>query len=168
MENDSSDEVEEESDARIKPIEEDDFSEEVEMRKEEEENEEEEEKQVNNMLIEDGGISCEDEDKEEGEEREVKRRKIEEVDSCNEGKSMTFSSCQLLSSNVSDAASSPSKKNGAATDVNNCGSSSGSRLVPWRMETGNFSKVPPELFRHILKFLSSEVLVPCVSVVCYM
>lgn len=27
-----------------------------------------------------------------------------------------------------------------------------------RIETGLFSKVPPELFPHILKFLSSEVL----------
>jgi len=30
-------------------------------------------------------------------------------------------------------------------------------VVPRRIETGFFSKVPPELFHHILKFLSSEV-----------
>lgn len=30
--------------------------------------------------------------------------------------------------------------------------------VPRRIESGTFSKIPPELFPHILKFLSSEVL----------
>lgn len=160
VEDDYSDEVEEESDAIRKLIEEDDISEEVEMRKEEEENEEEEEKQVNNMLIEEGGISCEDEEKEE-EEREVKKRRIEEVDNRNDGKSMILSSNELV------AASLPSKKIGTATDVNNRGSSSGSRPVPWRVETGDLSKVPPELFRHILKFLSSEVLVVCAPVLSY-
>lgn len=30
-------------------------------------------------------------------------------------------------------------------------------LVPRTIETGFFSKIPPELFHHILKFLSSEV-----------
>lgn len=34
-----------------------------------------------------------------------------------------------------------------------------------RIETGIFSKIPPELFPHILKFLSSEDLVAC-SLVC--
>ncbi|KAL2348749.1 hypothetical protein Fmac_002749 [Flemingia macrophylla] len=37
--------------------------------------------------------------------------------------------------------------------------------VPRRIETGCFSKIPPELFHHILKFLSSEDLVSC-SLVC--
>lgn len=32
------------------------------------------------------------------------------------------------------------------------------RSVPRRIESGTFSKIPPELFPHILKFLSSEVL----------
>ncbi|XVF52153.1 hypothetical protein PTKIN_Ptkin04bG0241900 [Pterospermum kingtungense] len=40
-----------------------------------------------------------------------------------------------------------------------------SKRVPRRIETGNFSKIPPELFPHILKFLSSEDLVSC-SLVC--
>ena len=31
------------------------------------------------------------------------------------------------------------------------------RSAPKRIETGIFSKIPPELFHHILKFLSSEV-----------
>ena len=30
-------------------------------------------------------------------------------------------------------------------------------VVPRRIETGYFSQIPPELFHHILKFLSSEV-----------
>ncbi|OMO93685.1 hypothetical protein COLO4_16753 [Corchorus olitorius] len=37
--------------------------------------------------------------------------------------------------------------------------------VPRRIESGIFSKIPPELFPHILKFLSSEDLVSC-SLVC--
>lgn len=41
--------------------------------------------------------------------------------------------------------------------------SGGNRLV--RIETGILSKIPPELFRHILKFLSSEDLIAC-SLVC--
>ncbi|XP_075108876.1 F-box protein SKIP31 isoform X4 [Nicotiana tabacum] len=39
------------------------------------------------------------------------------------------------------------------------------RQVPSRIETGILSKVPPELLRHILKFLSPEDLVAC-SLVC--
>ncbi|CAL5322264.1 unnamed protein product [Camellia sinensis] len=38
------------------------------------------------------------------------------------------------------------------------------RATPRRMETGFFSKIPPELFHHILKFLSSEDLVSCALV----
>lgn len=34
-----------------------------------------------------------------------------------------------------------------------------------RIETGIFCKIPPELFPHILKFLSSEDLIAC-SLVC--
>ncbi|MBA0593206.1 hypothetical protein Gorai_010161 [Gossypium raimondii] len=36
---------------------------------------------------------------------------------------------------------------------------------PRRIESGTFSKIPPELFTQILKFLSSEDLVSC-SMVC--
>lgn len=39
------------------------------------------------------------------------------------------------------------------------------KASPRRIETGIFSKIPPELFHHILKFLSSEDLVTC-SLVC--
>jgi hypothetical protein len=45
------------------------------------------------------------------------------------------------------------------------GSSSSFRSNPRRIETGIFSKVPPELFEHILKFLSCEDLISC-SLVC--
>ncbi|KAI4327895.1 hypothetical protein L6164_020306 [Bauhinia variegata] len=38
-------------------------------------------------------------------------------------------------------------------------------VIPRRIETGFFSKIPPELFHNILKFLSSEDLVSC-SLVC--
>ncbi|KAF5949046.1 hypothetical protein HYC85_015003 [Camellia sinensis] len=53
-------------------------------------------------------------------------------------------------------ASSPSKSRILESD--NCGSSDrfNIRATPRRMETGFFSKIPPELFHHILKFLSSE------------
>lgn len=37
------------------------------------------------------------------------------------------------------------------------------RTVAKRIESGVFSNVPTELFRHILKFLSSEVLFICFS-----
>ncbi|TQD86569.1 hypothetical protein C1H46_027901 [Malus baccata] len=45
------------------------------------------------------------------------------------------------------------------------GCSSNSGNTPVRIETGIFSKIPPELFPHILKFLSSEDLFAC-SLVC--
>ncbi|KAB2634807.1 ABC transporter E family member 2 [Pyrus ussuriensis x Pyrus communis] len=45
------------------------------------------------------------------------------------------------------------------------GCSSNSGNSPVRIETGIFSKIPPELFPHILKFLSSEDLFAC-SLVC--
>ncbi|KAG7955578.1 hypothetical protein I3843_11G079800 [Carya illinoinensis] len=44
-------------------------------------------------------------------------------------------------------------------------SSSNNSSVPKRIETGFFSKIPSELFPHILKFLSSEDLFSC-SLVC--
>ncbi|XP_038713161.1 F-box protein SKIP31 isoform X2 [Tripterygium wilfordii] len=40
-----------------------------------------------------------------------------------------------------------------------------SKIISRRIESGTFSKIPPELFPHILKFLSSEDLVAC-SLVC--
>lgn len=43
------------------------------------------------------------------------------------------------------------KEGGSSSNNNN------NRSVPKRIDTGLFSKIPPELFPHILKFLSSEV-----------
>ena len=54
-------------------------------------------------------------------------------------------------------------------DKASCSSSSSTAIVTTntvvRIETGILSKIPPELFRHILKFLSSEDLIAC-SLVC--
>lgn len=158
-EDDSNDEVEEVNDAR-NVNEEEDISEEIEMRKEEEENEEEEEEEINKMLIEEGGTSCcEDDCNELGNDREVKRRKIEEVDCSNNKRPMMLMACNTLSSTIELGAPSLSSKRielGKGKDSND--SSSDRRPMPKRMDTGDFSKVPPELFRNILKFLSSEVL----------
>lgn len=60
--------------------------------------------------------------------------------------------------NTEDKGSCSSSSSSAITS-----NSGGNRLV--RIETGILSKIPPELFRHILKFLSSEDLIAC-SLVC--
>ncbi|XP_059444792.1 F-box protein SKIP31 isoform X3 [Corylus avellana] len=57
------------------------------------------------------------------------------------------------------------KEEGGSSSNNNNNNNSRSRSVLKRIETGLFSKIPPELFPHILKFLSSEDLVAC-SLVC--
>ncbi|KAH7519147.1 F-box protein SKIP31 [Ziziphus jujuba] len=55
----------------------------------------------------------------------------------------------------------PSSSSSSATENNsNLMAPTGTR----RIETGIFSKIPPELFPHILKFLSSEDLVACALV----
>lgn len=41
--------------------------------------------------------------------------------------------------------------------LNSKNDNSNKNVVPKTIETGFFSKIPPELFHHILKFLSSEV-----------
>lgn len=71
-------------------------------------------------------------EEETGEEPKAKRKRTEEDESNTEKQS-------------SD--SSPAQKNIVVINT----------VVPRRIETGCFSKVPPELFHHILKFLSSEV-----------
>ncbi|MED6182395.1 hypothetical protein PIB30_028139 [Stylosanthes scabra] len=85
-------------------------------------------------------------DQEEGNsgEPEPKRKRVEEAESSKGGAKQSLSSNSLLG-----------PKN---YSVNN-------EVVPRRIETGSFSKVPPELFHHILKFLSSEDLISC-SLVC--
>lgn len=141
----TSDEAEEEDrDARKKHVEEEDVIE-AEMS-------EEEEKIVIMKLIEDGELSVE---KEEQKERETKKRKIEKVDSNSQGWSRTMTLSLMLS--VDKAEASSSKKSHPAVD-NNDGSSTELELSTRRIETGILSKVPPELFRDIFKFLSSEVL----------
>ncbi|CAI9094980.1 OLC1v1030827C2 [Oldenlandia corymbosa var. corymbosa] len=152
----------EDGDANTMLFVEDDFideAEEVEMRKEEEENEDAEDKEINKMLIEDGGTSCDDEDKEQeqGEERKAKRKKIEEVDSSINRQPMMLKACNMLSSTES-ASLSPKV---TETDEGKGGKGNSSDKGRKRLETGNLSKVPPELFRNILKFLSSEDLVSC-------
>ncbi|THG11459.1 hypothetical protein TEA_007226 [Camellia sinensis var. sinensis] len=60
----------------------------------------------------------------------------------------------------------PSPSKSRILESDNCGSSDrfSIRATPRRMETGFFSKIPSELFHHILKFLSSEDLVSCALV----
>ena len=50
------------------------------------------------------------------------------------------------------------EEGGSSSNNNNNNNSSSSRSVLKRIGTGLFSKIPPELFPHILKFLSSEVI----------
>lgn len=68
------------------------------------------------------------------EEPKAKRKRIEEVETSNQ-------------SSIQCSGSSSKPKNYGANNA----------VMPRRIETGFFSKVPPELFHHILKFLSSEV-----------
>lgn len=150
-EDDTGDEVEEEKESRRKQVEEEDIIE-VETRKEEEENEEAEEMEVNKMLIEEGVVSGEEE---ELEEREMKRRRVEEVCKCSEVRANTTASS--FTAIEFKPESSSLNKNDGALKSNNGGSSSEDGLMSRRIETGIFSNVPPELFRHIFKFLSSEV-----------
>ncbi|KAK7406990.1 hypothetical protein VNO78_08628 [Psophocarpus tetragonolobus] len=82
-----------------------------------------------------------DEEEENVEEPKAKRKRLEEEAESTE---------QKLSSDSSSVSKNILVNNG---------------VVPRRIETGYFSKIPPELFHHILKFLSSEDLVSC-SLVC--
>ncbi|XP_022981027.1 F-box protein SKIP31-like [Cucurbita maxima] len=59
----------------------------------------------------------------------------------------------------------PNEQREVASVTTSFSQSQSKGVVPGRIETGIFSKVPLELFRHILKFLSSEDLVSC-SLVC--
>lgn len=128
---------------------------ELEIRKEEEDNQEEEETEVNKMLIEEGVVNVGVLDT----ERQVKRKKVEEVDV---SKSTMLSSGSAVLPVEVEAGS--LHLNNAAVE-SNAGSSSNELARSKRIETGIFSKVPPELFHHVLKFLSPEDLVAC-SLVC--
>lgn len=57
------------------------------------------------------------------------------------------------------------KDKGNKEIINNKNNNNNNRGPSRRIESGIFSKIPPELFPHILKFLSSEDLVSC-SLVC--
>ncbi|XP_057477259.1 F-box protein SKIP31-like [Actinidia eriantha] len=92
-------------------------------------------------------------------EREAKRLRV--GDDINRGK--LVESSPFVSSEIQFQVQSKGK----IVVSNDCGSSDGRgiRATPRRTETGFFSQIPPELFHHILKFLSSEDLVSC-SLVC--
>ncbi|GKV10491.1 hypothetical protein SLEP1_g21841 [Rubroshorea leprosula] len=64
-----------------------------------------------------------------------------------------------------DARSNSGKLNSISDSILQNNDNNGKMSVPRRIETGILSKLPPELFPHILKFLSSEDLVSC-SLVC--
>jgi hypothetical protein len=73
-------------------------------------------------------------EEENAEEHKAKRKRIEEAESNNQG---------------------TKQSSGSSSEPKNCVVNNA--VVPRRIETGFFSKVPPELYHHILKFLSSEV-----------
>lgn len=83
-----------------------------------------------------------DQEDENDKEPKAKRKRVEEAESTKQG------------TKQNSASSSEPKNYG----VNNA-------VMPRRIETGFFSKIPPELFHNILKFLSSEDLISC-SLVC--
>lgn len=104
----------------------------------------------------------EQEEEEEEEKREAKVMKVEEEEEDKEEKvNALLSSPSLSPPTEVDCASSPPRMSLNIMDNNNnsdASTSSDMRQVPSRIETGILSKVPPELLRHILKFLSPEVI----------
>lgn len=88
--------------------------------------------------------------------------KVEEEEEDKEEKVRALLSSPSLSPPTEvDCASSPPRMSLNIMDNNNnsdASTSSDMRQVPSRIETGILSKVPPELLRHILKFLSPEVI----------
>ncbi|XP_061341750.1 F-box protein SKIP31 isoform X2 [Gastrolobium bilobum] len=82
-----------------------------------------------------------DQEEENVEEPKAKRKRVEEAESSKQ-----------VAKQISSSSSVPK----------NYGVDNG--MVSRRIETGFFSKIPPELFHHILKFLSSEDLISCSSV----
>lgn len=106
-------------------------------------------------------ISELDEEDEE-EKREAKVMKIEEEEEDEEEQVKALLSSPSLSAPVEaegECASSPPRMSQSVMDNNDsvASTSNNMRQVPSRIETGILSKVPPELLRHILKFLSPEV-----------
>ncbi|KAH0648389.1 hypothetical protein KY285_033637 [Solanum tuberosum] len=109
----------------------------------------------------------EQDEEEEEEKREAKVMKIEEEEEDEEEKVKALLSSPSLSAPAEvECASSPPRMSQSVMDNNNSVAyiSDNMRQVPSRIETGILSKVPPELLRHILKFLSPEDLVACTMV----
>ncbi|KAK4364788.1 hypothetical protein RND71_016146 [Anisodus tanguticus] len=108
-------------------------------------------------------------EEEEEEKREAKAMKIEEEEEDEEEKVKALLSSPSLSAPVeaeAECESSPPRMSQSVMDNNNSVASTSNNMeqVPSRIETGILSKVPPELLRHILKFLSPEDLVACTMV----
>lgn len=112
---------------------------------------EEEEREVNRMLAEEEEMSDQEE------ERETKRMRVGEEDFTLKEKPITSVPLPSLSMGEPEAALLTSKQSKVVTDDNCRRDNHKSSSVPERIESGIFSKIPPELFHHILKFLSSEV-----------
>ncbi|KAJ8526680.1 hypothetical protein K7X08_029157 [Anisodus acutangulus] len=116
-----------------------------------------------------GKEKCEQDEEEEEEKREAKVMKIEGEEEDEEEKVKALLSSPSLSAPVKvepECASSPPRMSQSVMDNNNSVASTSNNMgqVPSRIETGILSKVPPELLRHILKFLSPEDLVACTMV----
>lgn len=100
-------------------------------------------------------VKTENEDEaEEGPQR--KRPRVEDEAHVGEEGNSTRSASSIQ---VQDP--SPSRKIRIVSTSSSCdgGGINNNRENPRRIDTGIFSKVPPELYHHILKFLSSEVLI---------
>ncbi|KAK4338158.1 hypothetical protein RND71_042645 [Anisodus tanguticus] len=128
------------------------------MRVLEDEDEDEDEDEI------EGKEKREQDEEEEEEKRGAKVMKIE-----GEEKVKALLSSPSLSAPVKvkpECASSPPRMSQSVMDNNNSVASTSNNMgqVPSRIETGILSKVPPELLRHILKFLSPEDLVACTMV----
>ncbi|MCD7457539.1 F-box protein skip31 [Datura stramonium] len=105
---------------------------------------------------------------EEEENRGAKRMKFEEKQGEKKVNALLSSqSCALPIEFKAEGecASSPAKMCETLMGKCNGASTNNIRWAPRMIETGIFSKIPPDLLHHILKFLSSEDLVAC-SLVC--
>lgn len=104
-------------------------------------------------------------EQEEKEEQEAKRIRIDEgeisdIELSRALRSTSSSSLQFSELEPeADSALSLSKKSATVADSINNTEMHGrdSRQFPWRIDTGIFRNIPPELLYHILKYLSSEV-----------
>ncbi|XP_011089358.1 F-box protein SKIP31-like isoform X1 [Sesamum indicum] len=121
----------------------------------------EEERDGKRLRIEEGELS----EKEEKEQQEAKKIRIEEGELSDEGllravRSLSPSSLSSveLESEIEAAPSPPKENNIVVGNNKNDGKrSTKNRQLPWRIESVMFSRIPPELLFHILKFLSSEL-----------